>query len=146
MKYDDEKFPGIESYEQMAKAYSESLKKKGFMVVRIDDQKNKELIEQTMTILAQIKRLLFRLGGFLNTGKLYSLTERQTKKLEIIFDEICPKNFPINFNDKTKTFLEYISLEAKLTKNLIELMEQSNFENEILKILNDRLTLLGNLF
>ena len=144
MNYNDEELLSPCKYEEMANAYANALKQKGFMIVAIDDDKNAILIKNIFELLAKIRLSLFRLGGFLNTSSLYSLTSRQIKKLEIMFDSVLPEvNLP--FHDKTKCFLNYISLECELIKNLITLKEQSNFEVELNRIVNDRLSLLGQI-
>lgn len=144
MNYKDDVILTIEQYENIAKKYSESLKKNGFKIIKVDNEKNKELINQILSLMSKIKSSLFRLGGFFNTSKIYSLNERQIKKMIILFDIPLPfENF--QFLDKKKTFSNYITLEFRLIKNLIELKEQSNFESELNRILNDRLTLLSNL-
>lgn len=146
MKYDDEQILSIEGYENMARAYSNFMKQKGFVIIKVDDNENKALIEQTFDLFSNIKNHLFRLGGFLNTGKLYSLTNRQISKFEIIFDKKLPKNNKFCQFDKTKCFLSYIGYEFALIKNLIALKDQSNFESDILRIINDRLSSLKDIF
>lgn len=144
MDYKDDVILTIEQYENIAKKYSESLKKNGFKIIKVDNKKNKELINQILSLMSKIKSSLFRLGGFFNTSKIYSLNERQIKKMIILFDTSLPIE-NLQFLDKKKTFSNYIILEFRLIKNLIELKEQSNFESEINRILNERLTLLSNL-
>lgn len=146
MEYNDEQILSCSSYEIMAKAYAQAMKDKGFMFVAVDNEKNKMLIEDIFDILAKIKSCLFFLGGFLGTSKLYSLNERQIKKLELIFDfHIAPNKYSFK-SDKTATLLEFIGHESHLTKNLIELSAQSSFEHDILKIVNDRLALMQETF
>ena len=144
MDYFDEKLLTTEQYEQIAKAYSKAMKQKGYMIIQVDNEKNRELIIQTFEILAKIRSCLFRLGGFLNTSKMFSLNERQIKKMSIIFDCELP-SYNITTGDKTKTFLMYLSFESLLIKNLIELKDQSSFENDINRIINDRLILLNQI-
>ena len=144
MDYKDDVILTIEQYENIAKKYNESLKKNGFKIIKVDNEKNKELINQILSLMSKIKSSLFRLGGFFNTSKIYSLNERQIKKMIILFDTSLPIE-NLQFLDKKKTFSNYIILEFRLIKNLIELKEQSNFESEINRILNERLTLLSNL-
>lgn len=146
MEYNDEQILSCSSYEVMAKAYANAMKEKGFVFLRVDNEKNMALIEETFTLLSQIKSCLFFLGGFLGTGKFYSLNERQIKKLEMIFDKEIPYNKFSFKPDKTATLLEFIGREAGLIKNLIVLSSQSSFESEILKIVNDRLTLMQEIF
>lgn len=146
MNYNDDKILSIEEYETMAKAYSDALKEKGFMFVKIDNRKNEELIDNIFSQLAKIKTNLFYMGGFLNTSQFYSLNERQIKKMRIIFDYDQPINTLAMNRDKTINFLNFISNEAILLKQLIKISSQSNFENEIINIVNDRLNLLGEIF
>lgn len=145
MMYNDDELLDAQTYETMAKAYANALKQKGFIIVQVDNEKNKELILQTFELLGKIRACLFRLGGFLGTGKMYSLTERQIKKLSIIFDQEVSLSSLSLGNDKTKYFLSYIGFESNLIKNLIELKEQSSFESDLTRIINDRLTLLSQI-
>lgn len=146
MEYNDEQVLSCSSYEIMARAYAEAMKEKGFMFVQVDNEKNRALIDDTFDTISKIKSCLFFLGGFLNTSKIYSLNERQIKKLEIIFDcEIAHNKYSF-MADKTRALLEFIGHEAHLIKNLITLSSQSSFEHEILKIINERLSLLQDIF
>lgn len=146
MDYNDEQILSCSNYEVMAKAYAKAMKDKGFMFVQVDNEKNRALIDDTFDTLSKIKSCLFFLGGFLGTGKMYSLNERQIKKLEVIFDVNIAHNKYSFRADKTSSLLEFIGHESHLIKNLIELSSQSSFENELLKIVNDRLTLVQEIF
>lgn len=147
MEYNDEKFLTPEQYATMAIAYEKALKERGMMIVRVgDDEKNEELANTIVTLLSNIRACLFRLGGFLNTGKIYNLNERHIKKLGVILDK---EDFTITHPkvmDKTKCFLNFLSYEFDLIKNLIVLKEQSNFESNISRLINERLTLLSQIF
>ncbi len=144
MIYNDEQLLNIADYEKMAKEYSAN--KKQLMIIQVDNEKNRQLINDTFDCLSKIKSCLFRMGGFLNTSKMYSLTERQIKKLGIIFDYERPLQQYKIMADKTNCFVEFIGLESLLIKNLIELGDQSSFEHEIRTIINDRLNLMNHLF
>lgn len=146
MQYNDEQILSCSSYEVIAKAYANAMKEKGFIFVQVDNEKNRMLIDETFSTLSKIKSCLFFMGGFLGTGKLYSLNERQIKKLEIIFDTQLAPNKYIFKPDKTATLLELIGHEAHLIKNLITLATQSSFEHEIMKIIDERLALTQEIF
>ena len=145
MEYCDEQILNIEEYEKIAKAYANALKNKGFMIVKATEEDNSALISEIFEQLYSIKALLFSLGGFLGTGKFYSLNERQIKKLEVLFDySQNPTSKKVPF-DKTKGLLSFLSCECKLIKNLIVLAEQSNYEKQIRDITDSRLTLLSQI-
>lgn len=146
MEYKDEQILSIEQYENLAKAYANALKKHGFVFIKVDNEKNEILISKMFDLLYQIKRCLFIMGGFLNTSQIYSLNERQLKKLEILFDhekQVTSNNLK---QDKINCFLNYLGLEFELLKTLIQLKEESNNEYELNKIINDRLSILTNTF
>lgn len=146
MKYNDEQILSVEDYEIMAKAYASSMKNKGFIFVQVDSDEIKALVEETFGYLAEIKTCLFIMGGFLNTASFYSLNERQTKKLRVIFDYSAPLHAFKLKHDKTLCFLRFLGLETKLLRNLLSLAEKTNFEREFKKIVDDRLITLGNTF
>lgn len=145
MEYNDEQILNVNDYELMAKAYASELKKRGFMVVQIDSQQNQELVKETFEKFLLVKSHLFILGGFLNTGKFYSLNERQLKKFSLLFDISLVPQEPKLPRDKTKCFLSFLSHEFLLIKNLIQLSQKSNFESEITNMLDARLSLLSQI-
>ena len=146
MEYNDEKMSSLEQFERAAKEYAKALNESGFKIIKINERDKQELVDKIMLLFSQIKLLLFRLGGYLGTGKLYFLTEKQSKKLAILWDEPITKNIKIPLLDKTKTFLKYLGCEFALIKNLIVIKDQSNFESDITRIINDRLTILERIF
>lgn len=145
MEYNDEQMLKISDYEIMARAYSDTLKKQGFMIVQIDNEETSALVDETLNDISKIKSSLFMLGGFLNTSQFYSLNERQLKKLCILFDRDSPAVSRTALRDKTKAFLSFLSTEASLIKSLIILAEKSNYEAEIKKIVDARLSLLSKI-
>lgn len=145
MNYNDDQLLSIEGYENLAKAYSNALKSKGFMIVQIDSEADKILLNEIFDKLYSIKSYLFSLGGFLSTGKFYSLNERQIKKLSILFD-YQRHDFKINPpHDKTKCLLKFLSTECQLIKKLIELTEKTSYETQLHDIINARLNLLSDI-
>ena len=145
MEYNDEQILNLNDYEKIAKAYAAALSKKGFTIAWLDSEDNTPIIDEIFARLANIKSLLFALGGFLNTGKFYSLNERQCKKLCIIFDHaIVSPSKKIPF-DKTKCFLSFLSEECLLLKALISIAERSSFEAQIKEIIFSRLNFLSQI-
>ncbi len=146
MEYNDEKLLSIDEYEIMAKAYSAHLKDKGFIFVQVDGRENEQLICDTYELFCRIKSSLLFLGNFLNTGKLYTLNERQIKTFQIMYPS-CEQNISYKIRgDKTKCFLNLQSLESKLLSNLLSLSEQSPFSNQILRIIEQRLYLTSEIY
>ncbi len=143
--YNDEQILSVNEYENIAKAYSNALKSKGFIIVQVDNEKNDVLIKEIFENLYFIKTLLFNLGGFMGTSKFYSLNERQIKKLAIILDFEENVEIKKSPRDKTKCLLEFLSTECLLIKNLIELADKTSYESQIKDIINSRLNLLSSL-
>ena len=143
MIYNDEQIMSIEGYELAARAYREALKQSGLFLTSVGHV-DEALVEETFLLLSKIKAHLLGMGGFMNTSRFYSLNERQIKKLGIIFDrEAIPAHH--THRDKTKNFLQFLSCEFKLIKNMTALARQSHFEKEISVMTNDRLLLLSQL-
>ncbi len=143
--YNDEQLLSINDYENLAKAYSSALKSKGFMIVQVDNEENRILLNEVFNNIYNIKSYLFCLGGFLNTSKFYSLNERQLKKLSILFDH-DGKDFKVSPpRDKTKCLLKFLSTECQLIKNLIVLSERTSYESQLRDMINARLNLLSEI-
>ncbi len=146
MKYNDEPILSMQDYESMAREYANALHKRGFIFVQVDDDATNKMVDEIFLYLGEIKACLFNLGGFLNTSSLYTLNERHIKKLRIMFDYEKPFiNYKLK-RDKTYCFLRYIGLECQLLRCLLALSEITNYEQEIKKLYEDRLTTLSNIF
>lgn len=145
MEYNDEQLLDIAGFENMAKAYSAALKNRGFMIVQIDNDNYLETLTSVLEELYIIKNNLFMLGGFLNTSKFYSLNERQTKKLLVLFDKQLEQIKFTAPRDKTKCFLSFLSHECKLISLLLRLSQETNYEVQIKEIIEARLSLLSQI-
>ena len=131
----------VEDYEKMAKAYAEMLRKNGIQFINIAEDVDQNVISN----ITKIKSLLFALGGFLNTGKFYSLNERHINKLSIIFDQDIPLPARLPYHDKTKCFLSFLSNEFALIQQLFSIVDKTRFDGDIKNIINDRLSLLSQI-
>lgn len=143
--YNDEARLTAEGYELMAKAYAEMLKNKGFKIVSSDSLPSQEEISSLFETLSSIKAHLLMLGGFLSTGSFYSLNERHIKKLALIFDFQSQEFHSPRIYDKTKCFLSFLSKEFSLISQLLTLAEKTSFEEEIKKIIKERLSHLSQI-
>ena len=143
--YNDEQILSEKDYEEIAKAYQNLSKNEKFQFL-ISQSPSLQEVEDILSLFANQKALLLNLGGFMGTGRFYSLHCRQIKKIEIIFEREVPPSMQTRFVDKTKLFLSFLSKEFELTKKLICICEKTLFEGEMRKIINDRLTLLNQIF
>ena len=145
MSYEDDKLLSIEEYEKMALAYSKA-RKNSEIFLKVEEIKNQSLIDDIFDDMAMIRTCLFNMAGFLNTSRLYSLNERQIKKMRVIFDYEKPLKTCKIKRDKTLNFLCFIGKEASLIKHLIDISTLSSFEQQLLNIINDRLSLISEIF
>lgn len=143
--YNDEPILSIEEYQKLAKAYSKELQNKGFMFVAIDKQKEKLLSQKAVETLHQIKGLIFSLSGFMGTGALYGPTVNHIKILSS-FCSFSPSQTKKFSRDKTKGFLNLISLENSLLGCLSELLLNSPNYAQILEIIEERTFLQSKLY
>lgn len=129
MEYDD--FLLSQDYEQIAKAYFENMKEKGYVFVRLDDQgqKRKECAQRlfdTLTLATcDYKKIMPYLKltekQFLN--QLFSLTQAQCQSLKRMYgvesQNLCQKS-----NVK-----KVVSNEAKILCDMLELLFLEQDEN-----------------
>ncbi len=146
MEYNDEKLLSTKEYEVMAQEYSKALKKRGFIFVQIDEMIDKVLVDDIFETLGKIRSCLLFLGGFLGTGKLFQANERHMESLKILLD--CEYDSPSHRirGDKTKCFLNFLSLESKLISLLLQLAKDCPFTKQIERIINERLTICHEIF
>ena len=145
MNYNDEQLLSIENYQQLAKAYSDALSKKGLKIISIEDNPDPMMIESIFTHLGEIKTHLLCLGGFLGTSKFYSLNERHVKKLSVIFDSSSLPQKRACSRDKTINFLHFLSHELLLIDELFKASETTTFEKDLKEIVHQRLHLLSDI-
>lgn len=146
MEYNDEKLLSVSEYETMAKAYSKNLRDKGFIFVQVDSEQNEAMLHEIFVNFLQLKSSLFFLGGFLNTGKLYSLNERHFKIFQTLYPEVrTTETFRVR-GDKTKCFLNMISLESKLISSLLSLTDQSPYHDQLERMIYERLATTQSIF
>lgn len=143
--YNDDQLLSEKDYEAIAKAYQNLSNNERFRFL-ISQSPSSQEIEEVLTLFENQRVLLLNLGGFMGTGKFYSLHCRQLKKIEIIFEKETPLSLQNRCFDKTKNFLSFLSKEFVLTQKLLAICEKTLFEGEIRKIINDRLILLGQIF
>ena len=141
MDYQDDKCPEIQTYEEMAKAYSNSLKDKGFVFIRLDNEDYSFLLNEVFDVLFKLRSSYRFLNGFLGSSDFLSLTEKQIEELRKLFDFKKNHSFQLRTN-KTKCLLNTISLEANLLLKLNTLAQKSDYFKELSSIASERLLLL----
>lgn len=146
MEYNDEQLLSISQYETMAKAYSQKLKEKGFFFVQIDASENNALACEIFELLLKLKSSLFHLANFLGTGRLYSLNERHIKAFQTLYPDCNQINRYKIRGDKTKCFLNMLSLENELIAKLFMLSASSSFASQLERMINERLHLSSEIY
>ena len=68
-------------FEEMAKAYSKNLKKKGFVFIRLEEEEFSLLVDEVLVLLAKMKASLIRLKNRLKSDKLMNRLEGFEEKL-----------------------------------------------------------------
>ncbi len=143
MLYEDDKILTIDEYEKIAREYMNSFGENRFKLINAEDDSEK--VEKAIQYFSTVNRLLFCLGGFLNTFRLYTLTCKQIKAFEEIYNIKLPFT-PAPKGDKSKIFLRYIGNESGLIMSLFELSKTSNHGGELERMITDRLILSKNIF
>ena len=80
--YDDEMLP--EDFEEIAKAYSQSLKKRGFVFVHLDQEELSFLVDEVLICLAKMKACLKNLVHIQSVVLQNKLKLKQLNKILLI--------------------------------------------------------------
>ncbi len=129
MEYDD--FLLAEDYGQIAKAYFQNMKEKGYAFVRLDDQEQKrkeyaQRLVDTLTLTTNdYKKIMpyLKLAEKQFLNQLFSLTQAQCESLKRMYDvqsqNLCQK----------KDIKKVVSNEAKILCDMLELLFLEQDEN-----------------
>lgn len=145
MDYDDEALLSQEDYKKMAKAYKEQ-SQTGYIFVRLDREKELSALQEALQTLSLLKSNLFALGGFLGTGALYNLNNKHLDQLQNIYGQKAEYRQHNFVPDKTKCFLNMLSLESLALNKLISLALCTSYSEEIVAIIKERTSLCSSLF
>lgn len=120
--YNDELLPN--DFEEIAKAYSKNLKKKGFVFIRLEEEEFSLLIDEVLVLLAKMKACLERLKKQLDSQKLMQRLCMFEERLLEKFENKKPHNFKC-VEDENQTFLSLVSIENTLIIKLLSLSVKS---------------------
>lgn len=137
--YDDTLMP--ENFEEIAKAYSQSLKKKGFVFVRLEEEEFCLLLNEILIIIEKMMACLCKLQKHIDSMILEeSLTEAENLLCEK-FNNKKPHTFKCVVNEN-QSFFSLVSLENML---ILKLMLLSIKSGE-LEICNQVITNISSVF
>ena len=137
--YNDEMLP--ENFEQIAKAYSKSLKDRGFVFVRLEEEEFNLLLDEIFVIIAKMRACLLKMDKVLNSTKLQDILEKSEKKLSKTYN--CNKTYKfLCLDEANRAFLGLVSLENLLLLKLMLLAVKS----ERLEECNEISTSIASIF
>ena len=142
-KYDDEKL--LENYEMMARAYSKSLKNKGFVFVRLEEEEFSLLVDEIMVIFCKILASLERLKNSMYCDELKDLTKMNISSFKEKFHTSCCHNFK-SVQSPSDCFLTLVALENMLTLKLMILSVKSGELEFCHEIITKRTHVFANSF
>ena len=111
-------------FEQIARAYSKSLKERGFVFVRLEEEEFNLLVDEIFLIIAKVQACLKKLSQFLNSQILQQSLEESENKLEKTFGKVKKHKFECK-EEPNMAFLTLISLENLLLLKLMMLSVKS---------------------
>lgn len=114
--YDDELLPN--DFEEMAKAYSKSLKKKGFVFVRLEEEEFNLLVDEVLVLIAKMKASLVRLNKQMESKKLMDRLESFEIRIMEKFGKKKPHIFRCVENEN-QAFLSLVAIENMLILKLL---------------------------
>lgn len=145
MEYDDFVCPTPDEYQALAKAYSNSLKQKGFVFISLDNESKNILIDEVFDLMFKLRSSYRMLGNFMGSDKFYALNEEQLETLRELFSYKQNRSFKINWN-KTKCFINAIGLENRLLIKLFLLAQKGEEYEKLIGLCFQRLRLAADLY
>ncbi len=137
--YDDELLP--ENFEQIAKAYSKSLKNKGFVFVRLEEEEFNLLLCEIFVLLAKMQACLKKLDGKVDSRVLAQRLRTSKSMLEEKFGQKNPHKF-VCVEDENMAFLSLVAIENTLVLKLMLLSVKSGE----LELCNQIITAISSVF
>lgn len=137
--YDDEMMPN--DFEQIAKAYSKSLKNRGFVFVRLEEEEFNLLVNEILVLISKMTACLKYLEKHIDSKLLQERLEHAEEVLLEKFDKKKPHKFEC-VEDENTTFLSLVSIENIL---IIKLMLLSIKSGE-LELCNSIITSISSVF
>ena len=120
--YNDELLPN--DFEEMARAYSKHLKKKGFVFVKLEDEEFSLLVDEILVLIAKMKACLLRLKKQLDSQKLMERLDSFETRISSQFENKKPHSFKCVENEN-QAFLSLVSIENMLILKLMSLSLKS---------------------
>ena len=145
MEYNDFVCPTPDEYEVLAKAYSDSLKEKGFVFVRLDNESVNVLVDEVFDLLFKLRASYRSLGSFMGADRFYDLNEEQIEVMRNMFSYKQNRGFKMSWN-KTKCFLNTVSLENRLLIKLFLLAQKSDEYEKLVGLCFQRLRMSADLY
>lgn len=137
--YNDEMMP--RDFEEIAKTYSKSLKNKGFVFIRLEEEEFNLLLDEIFVLLAKMQACLEKLDSVLDSKKLKNALFESQKLLKNRFKTSKNHKFEC-IEEKNLTFLSLVSIENML---VIKLMLLSIKSGE-LELCNTIITNIASIF
>lgn len=140
--YDDEMLP--EDFQQIAKAYSQALKKRGFVFVHLDQEECLFLIDEVLICLAKMKSCLNNLVHIQST-----LLKNKLSEIESFCCSCFENKKPHNFNcveNENNSFFALVSLENLLISKFLKLCDKKFYANVFKSFVEDVCTIFAESF
>ncbi len=143
MEYNDEAIVPFDKIEEMAKAYSSSLKEKGFVFINLEEEGKNILISEVMDLLFRLRASYRYNRNFLGAQRMLSITEKHIDNLRSIFLVEENRGYIISSNP-TKCFLNAVALECELYTKTLLLSQKCEMGEELVSMIIERNRLLSN--
>lgn len=120
--YNDELMP--DSYEEIAKAYSKSLKNKGFVFIRLEEEEFNLLLSEIYVLMEKMLACIVKLQPLLDAHKLEEKLCDAINTLQDKFGKIKLQHFEC-VEEENLTFLSMVAIENTLNIKLMLLSVKS---------------------
>lgn len=137
--YNDELLP--ENFEQIAKAYSKSLKNRGFVFVKLEEEEFNLLTSEILILIEKMLSCLYRLKEYMDSS---DLEKQLIQSRDLLSQQFRKKNQHkfVCVENENSTFLSLISLENMLILKLMLL----SIKSEKFELCNTIITNIASIF
>ena len=144
MEYNDEKL--CDNFEAMARAYTKSLKNKGFVFIKLEDEEFSMLLDEIVLLFSKIDACLERLSECVDCELLKDVTKKNIASFKQKFNYTGQSRRYRCLTSPSESFLSLISLENTLTLKLMILSVKSGELEFCHEIITTRTHIYANSF
>ncbi len=141
--YDDQKL--VENFEEVARAYAKSLKNKGFVFIKLQQEDFSMLLDEISIIFGKLLASFEILSQKIDCNIILNETQKEYRHFRKLFDYQSVHKFSSDMN-YSQTFLAVFALENLLNQKILLLAQKSGEITFCHKVIDSRAKIYAESF